>query len=155
MLTSRGGRLLTSEIEIEVPFHDSDPMGVTWHGCYLRYLETARSALLNKIGYNVRQMTASGYLWPIVEMHIKYVKTTTFGQRPKKTGWFLATIATVSAFGFWIERNVLIWPSLVPGDTWAFLGLVQIGTALGFLGLFALTFLVFTRLFPSLAVPKR
>jgi acyl-CoA thioester hydrolase len=73
--------LLTSEIEIEVPFHDSDPMGVTWHGNYFRYLETARSALLNKIGYNVRQMTASGYLWPIVEMHIKYVKTTTFGQR--------------------------------------------------------------------------
>jgi len=73
--------LLTSEIEVEVPFHDSDPMGVTWHGNYLRYLETARSALLNKIGYNVRQMTASGYLWPIVETHIKYVKTTTFGQR--------------------------------------------------------------------------
>lgn len=73
--------MLTSEIEIEVPFHDSDPMGVTWHGNYFRYLETARSALLNRIGYNVRQMTASGYLWPIVETHIKYVKTTTFGQR--------------------------------------------------------------------------
>jgi hypothetical protein len=77
------------------------------------------------------------------------------GQRPKKTAWFLATIATISAFGFWIERNVLVWPSLAPADTWAFLGLVQIGTALGFLGLFALTFLVFTRRFPSLAVPKR
>ena len=73
--------MLTSEIEIEVPFHDSDPMGVTWHGNYFRYLETARSALLDKIGYNVRQMTASGYLWPIVETRIKYVKTTTFGQR--------------------------------------------------------------------------
>jgi hypothetical protein len=80
---------------------------------------------------------------------------TLLGQRPKKTAWFLATIAAISAFGFWIERNVLVWPSLVPKDTWAFLGLVQIGTALGFLGLFALTFLVFTRRFPSLAVPKR
>ncbi len=77
------------------------------------------------------------------------------GQKPKKTGWFLATIATVSAFGFWIERNVLVWPSLVPENTWAFLGVVQIGTALGFLGLFALTFLVFTRRFPSLAVPRK
>jgi hypothetical protein len=77
------------------------------------------------------------------------------GQRPKKTGWFLATIATVSAFGFWVERNVLIWPSLVPEDTWAFLGVVPIGTALGFLGAFALVFLVFTRRFPSLAVPRR
>ena len=77
------------------------------------------------------------------------------GQRPKRTGGFLATIAAVSAFGFWVERNVLVWPSLVPENTWAFLGVVQIGTALGFLGLFALTFLVFTRRFPSLAVPRR
>jgi acyl-CoA thioester hydrolase len=73
--------LLTSEIDVEVPFHDADPMGVTWHGNYFRYFELARSVLLNKIGYNVRQMTASGYLWPVVEANVKYVKTTTFGQR--------------------------------------------------------------------------
>jgi acyl-CoA thioester hydrolase len=73
--------VLQSEIEVEVPFHDCDPMGVTWHGCYLGYLEAARSALLNRIGYNFRQMTASGYAWPIVDLRMKYVKTTTFGQR--------------------------------------------------------------------------
>lgn len=73
--------LLQSEIELEVPFHDCDPMGVTWHGCYLRYFETARSALLNLIGYNFRQMTASGFAWPVVDLKVKYVKTTTFGQR--------------------------------------------------------------------------
>jgi acyl-CoA thioester hydrolase len=73
--------VLQSEIEVEVPFHDCDPMGVTWHGCYLRYFETARSALLNRIGYNFRQMTASGFAWPIVDLRVKYVKTTTFGQR--------------------------------------------------------------------------
>jgi acyl-CoA thioester hydrolase len=73
--------VLKSEIEVEVPFHDCDPMGVTWHGCYVRYLETARSELLNRIGYNFRQMTASGYAWPIVDLRMKYVKTTTFGQR--------------------------------------------------------------------------
>ena len=80
---------------------------------------------------------------------------TLLGQRPKKTGWFLATIATVSAFGFWVERNVLVWPSLEPQNTWAWLGVVQIGTALGFLGLFALTYLFVTRRFPSLPVPRR
>jgi hypothetical protein len=77
------------------------------------------------------------------------------GRRPKKTAWFLALVATVSAFGFWLERNVLVWPSLAPGDTWAFLGWIQVGIALGFLGAFALTFLVFTRVFPALAVPQR
>jgi hypothetical protein len=32
---------------------------------------------------------------------------------------------------------------------------VQVGTALGFLGLFALTVLLYTRRFPSLAVPQQ
>jgi acyl-CoA thioester hydrolase len=75
--------VLQSEIEVEVPFNDCDPMGVTWHGCYVAYLETARSALLNRIGYNFRQMTASGFAWPVVDLKVKYVKTTTFGQRLK------------------------------------------------------------------------
>jgi acyl-CoA thioester hydrolase len=73
--------VLQSEIEVEVPFHDCDPMGVTWHGCYVAYLELARSALLNRIGYNFRQMTASGFAFPVVDLKMKYVKTTTFGQR--------------------------------------------------------------------------
>ena len=77
--------MLKAEVEVEVPFHDSDPMGVTWHGNYFRYLETARSALLNSIGYDYRQMVDSGYLWPIVDARIKYVKPTTFGQRLRVT----------------------------------------------------------------------
>jgi hypothetical protein len=77
------------------------------------------------------------------------------GQKPKKTWWFLGGVASVSAFGFWLERNVLMWPSWVPEDTFAFLGWIQIGVALGFVGAFSLTYLVFTRVFPALAVPRR
>ena len=77
------------------------------------------------------------------------------GQRPKQTWWWLGGVASVSVFGFWVERNVLIWPSLVPDDSFSFLGWIQIGVALGFLGAFSLTYLIYTRLFPSLAVPSR
>jgi hypothetical protein len=77
------------------------------------------------------------------------------GARPKRTWWFLGSVATISVIGFWVERNVLIWPSLVPKDSWAFLGLIQVGTAAAFLGLFIIVYLVFTRIFPSLAVPRR
>jgi acyl-CoA thioester hydrolase len=81
MACARAANTLESEVEVDVMFHDSDPMGVTWHGNYFRYLESARSALLDKIGYNYGEMAASGYLWPIVEAHIKYLKPTRFGQR--------------------------------------------------------------------------
>jgi hypothetical protein len=76
------------------------------------------------------------------------------GAKPKKTWWFLGTIASISVFGFWMERNVLVWPSLTRND-WAWLGPIQIGIALGFLGAFALVYLTYTRIFPSLAVPRR
>jgi hypothetical protein len=75
------------------------------------------------------------------------------GQLPKKTWWFVGTIATISLFGFWIERNVLIWPSLEPENTFAFLGPQQCAIALGFLGAFALVSMFYRSRF--MAVPVR
>lgn len=77
------------------------------------------------------------------------------GQRPKRTPAILGTVAAIVVGGFWLERNILIWPSLVPDDSFAWLGFVQLGIAGGFLGAFGLVFLAFTRVLPSLAVPKR
>jgi hypothetical protein len=75
------------------------------------------------------------------------------GQEPKKTPWILAPVAAIVVLGFWLERNVLIWPSLVPLDGGAPFGVVQFAIALGFLGAFALVYLLFSRVFPSLPVP--
>jgi acyl-CoA thioester hydrolase len=55
-------------------------MQVVWHGNYPRYLEQARCALLDRIGYNYPEMEASGYLWPIVDMRLKYVRPIRFAQ---------------------------------------------------------------------------
>jgi acyl-CoA thioester hydrolase len=81
MVCSRTSGTLSAQVEVDVLFHDADPMGVTWHGNYFRYFEAARAALLGKIGYGYREMLESGYLWPVVEAHIKYSKPTKFGQR--------------------------------------------------------------------------
>ena len=80
---------LSVEVELEVPFEDGDPMGVTWHGNYFRYLERARCVLLDKIGYGYRSMVESGYSWPIVDTRIKFVRTTVFQQRIR----IIATLA--------------------------------------------------------------
>lgn len=71
---------LSAEIEIKAPFYDLDPMEVVWHGNYARYFEDARCALLDKIGYSYDQMKASGFAWPIIDMHVRYIKPITFGQ---------------------------------------------------------------------------
>jgi acyl-CoA thioester hydrolase len=56
-------------------------MEIVWHGNYVKYLEVVRCALLDKIGYNYPQMKESGYAWPIVDMHLRYVAPATFGQK--------------------------------------------------------------------------
>lgn len=66
---------------MDVQFFDLDPMEIVWHGNYVKYLEVVRCALLDKIGYNYPQMKASGYAWPIVDMHLRYVGSATFGQK--------------------------------------------------------------------------
>jgi acyl-CoA thioester hydrolase len=69
------------DIELDVSFHDVDMVGVVWHGHYLRYLENARWALMNQLGYGLDRMVASGFAWPIVELQTKYVSPARFGDR--------------------------------------------------------------------------
>ena len=69
-----------AEVEMKVQFFDLDPMEIVWHGNYVKYLEVVRCALLDKIGYNYVEMKASGYAWPIIDMHLRYAAPATFGQ---------------------------------------------------------------------------
>ena len=50
----------STRVDITIPFHDADAMGVVWHGNYFRYLEIAREQLLKQFDYGYRQMQASG-----------------------------------------------------------------------------------------------
>jgi acyl-CoA thioester hydrolase len=80
---------LVASVELEVPFHDVDAMNVAWHGHYLKYFEIARCALLRRFDYDYPQMHASGYLWPIVDCHLKYVRPARYGQRLRVTARLL------------------------------------------------------------------
>lgn len=73
--------LVTAQADIEVPFQDVDPMQIAWHGNYFRYFEAARAALLRGIDYDYPQMQATGFLWPIIEAHVRYVQALRYGQK--------------------------------------------------------------------------
>jgi acyl-CoA thioester hydrolase len=78
-MRSRG--VLQHETEMVVPFFDVDSMSVVWHGHYVKYLEVARCALLDRLGHNYTQMLASGYAWPVIDLQLRYVQSARFGQR--------------------------------------------------------------------------
>jgi acyl-CoA thioester hydrolase len=72
---------LHASIEAVVPFHDVDLATVVWHGHYLKYFENARWALMDRLGFGLEAMMSSGYAWPVVELHVKYVKAARFGDK--------------------------------------------------------------------------
>lgn len=73
--------MLTSLLHLEVPFYDVDAYRVVWHGNYARYLEVARCQLLQETGIDYERMEAAGYFFPVVDLHIKYVKPLRFKQK--------------------------------------------------------------------------
>ena len=70
-----------STVEIVVPFHDIDAVGMAWHGHYAKYFEIARCELLESFHYGYDAMRESGFLWPVIDMRIRYVQSARFGQR--------------------------------------------------------------------------
>jgi acyl-CoA thioester hydrolase len=71
----------SAEVLIQVPFHDVDLVGIVWHGHYAKYFEVARCALLETFDYNYDRMLISGYAWPVIDLHLRYVKPAQFGQK--------------------------------------------------------------------------
>jgi len=66
--------MISTSINIKAQFYDIDPMNVVWHGHYARFFEQARCQLLDSIDYNYSAMEQSGYIWPVVDMQIRYVR---------------------------------------------------------------------------------
>jgi acyl-CoA thioester hydrolase len=75
--------MIRAEVEIIVPFFDIDILGIAWHGHYCKYLEIARCALLDTIDYGYTIMRTTGYVWPVVDLQLRYVKPAKFEQRLK------------------------------------------------------------------------
>jgi acyl-CoA thioester hydrolase len=78
-MRSRG--VFALETSLTVPFFDVDSMNVVWHGHYVKYLEQARCALLDAMGYGYDAMLASGYVWPVIDLQLRYMNPALFGQR--------------------------------------------------------------------------
>ncbi len=86
-------KALTEEIVFPVEFYDVDSMQVVWHGNYIKYMEKARCALLNKIGYGYLEMARSDFSFPVVDVRVKYVRSLRFGDTVRA----VATLAEYEA----------------------------------------------------------
>jgi hypothetical protein len=72
------------------------------------------------------------------------------GVAPKKYPVTLGLFSTVIVVTLWLERYLLVLPSVTAADGPQF-GLAELGPTLGFLGLFLLAYAIFARTFPMVS----
>lgn len=75
-------------IDLEVPFHDVDSLGVVWHGHYYKYMELARTALLRDRGLDVARFVELGYGLLIIESRCRHSHPLRYGEKFRVSAWF-------------------------------------------------------------------
>jgi len=66
------------ETGIKVRFNEVDAYRVAWHGHYVAWMEIGRSALAGRFGLDAFQLAELGYLGPVVNLEIKYLRPARF-----------------------------------------------------------------------------
>jgi hypothetical protein len=71
-------------------------------------------------------------------------------RRPKKNPAWLAFVGVIVLAGFWLERHLLVGPSVLEGVVRT--GWVEAAVSLGFVGLFGLAYVAWASTFPKLPI---
>ena len=61
-----------------VQYYETDKMGVTHHSNYIRWMEEARIAFLDALGWSFARLEQCGIVSPVTAIDCKYIATTTF-----------------------------------------------------------------------------
>lgn len=74
--------------EVEIPFHDCDPLGVAWHGRYMEYMEAARRRLFEAHGLGVFDMVHLKLRMFVSDTRCRYNSPLRYGDTTEVTCWF-------------------------------------------------------------------
>jgi acyl-CoA thioester hydrolase len=84
------------ETPVRVRFNEVDAYRVAWHGHYVAWLETGRLVLAGMFGLDAFQLAELGYLGPVVNLEIKYLRPARFNDKlTVKTGLVPTDSATL------------------------------------------------------------
>lgn len=64
-----------------VQYYETDKMGITHHANYLHWMEEARIALLDQVGYPYARLEQEGIGSPVTGVTCKYLASTTFADQ--------------------------------------------------------------------------
>lgn len=79
MIISIMKKELSSKTEVLVRFNEADPLGIVWHGHYIRYFEDGREAFGNLHGLCYLDVFKQGFVIPVVSVQCDYKRSLRYG----------------------------------------------------------------------------
>lgn len=74
-------KFLADRTEIAVRFNEADPLGIVWHGHYIRYFEDGREAFGNAHGLSYLDFYKNGFVVPVVKVDCDYKRSLRYGDK--------------------------------------------------------------------------
>lgn len=91
---------MTHQTEVIVRFNEADPLGIVWHGHYLRYFEDGREAFGRQHGLSYRDFYDRGIAVPIVSVHCDYARPLRYGDTATIETTYVPTSAAKLQFDY-------------------------------------------------------
>ena len=107
---------LSSKTELLVRFNEADPLGIVWHGHYIRYFEDGREAFGNLHGLGYLEVYKLGFVIPVVSVHCDFKKSLRYGDRVIVETKYIPTEAAKMKFTYrylmqqpasWWQQDIL------------------------------------------------
>jgi acyl-CoA thioester hydrolase len=92
--------VLNHQTEIIVRFNEADPLGIVWHGHYLRYFEDGREAFGKIHGISYLDCYKHGLAVPVVSVHCDYNKPLRYGDTVLVETTYVDTAAAKLTFDY-------------------------------------------------------
>jgi Predicted thioesterase len=71
--------ILISKTEVLVRFNEADPLGIVWHGHYIRYFEDGREDFGKIYGIGYLDFFSKGFVIPVVNVDCSFKKSLRYG----------------------------------------------------------------------------
>lgn len=92
--------MLKDQTEVSVRFNEADPLGIVWHGHYIRYFEDGREAFGKRYGVSYLDFYRAGLAVPVVSVNCDYKKPLRYGDSVIVESTFISTPAAKLKFEY-------------------------------------------------------
>ena len=91
--------------KIRIRFNETDPLGIVWHGNYIKYFEDGREAFGRKFGISYLDVHKYGFATPIVKSSCEHKLPLKYGEIANIEATYINSPAAKMIFTYKITNN--------------------------------------------------